>query len=81
MRTRNIVESINVSFDDGKITGINDENHEGLEFGNDRDTTKASSNSDKLNADEVTSDEDDDAHLQGEHVHNVITSNTLSSNT
>ena len=39
LRTRNIVESINVSFDDGKITGIDDENHEGLEFGNNHDTT------------------------------------------
>ena len=25
-----------------KITGINDENHDGLEFGNDHETTKAS---------------------------------------
>ena len=37
LRTRNIVESINVSFDDGKITGIDDDNHEGLDFGNNHD--------------------------------------------
>ena len=46
MRTINIIESINVSFDDGKITGIDDENHESLEFGNNHDTTGTSSNTD-----------------------------------
>ena len=81
MRTRNIVESINVSFDDGKITCIDDENHEGLEFGNNRETTKTSSNPDKLNADEGNSDEDACAHFQGEHVQNVVTSNRSSSDT
>ena len=81
MRTRNIVESINVSFDDGKITGIDDENHEGLEFGNNHDTTGTSSNTDGLNADEENSDEDEGAHFQGEHVHDVGISNTSSSNT
>ena len=81
LRTRNIVESINVLFDDGKITCIDDENHEGLEFENNHDTTETSSNPDKLNVDEVNSDEDEGAHFQGEHVHNVVTSNTLSSNT
>ena len=35
LRTRNIVESINVSFDDGKITGFDDDNHVNLEFEND----------------------------------------------
>ena len=63
MRTRNIVEFINVSFDDGKIKSIDDENDEGLEFGNDHDTTEISSNRDKLNADEVNSDEDEGAHF------------------
>ena len=81
MRTRNIVESINVSFDDGKITGIDDENHESLEFGNNHETTETSSNPDKLNADEANSDEDEGARFQGEHVHNVVTPNTSSSNT
>ena len=76
MRKRNIVESINVSFDDGKITSIDDEKHEGLEFGNNHDTTGTYSNIDGLNADEVVG-----AHFQGEHVHDVRTSNTSSSNT
>ena len=39
LRTRNIIDSINVSFDDGKITCIDDENHKSLEFGNNHDTT------------------------------------------
>ena len=40
-----------------KITGINDENHEGLEFENDSEIAEASSNPNKINADEVNSDE------------------------
>ena len=35
LRTRTVVESINVSFDDGKITGFNEDEHERLAFGKD----------------------------------------------
>ena len=81
LRTRYIVESINVSFDDGKMTGFDGENHEGLEFENNQITVEGSSNPDKSNADEVSSDEDVNAHFQGEHVHNDVISDLLSSST
>ena len=76
MRTRTVVESINVSFDDGKITCIDEESHESLVFGNDIDASGAPSNTDDANPDgtnpdDVNSDEDEDAHFQGEHVHHV----------
>ena len=79
LRTRYIVESINVSFDDGKITGFDDENHENLEFETDQTTTDDSSNPDKLNADETNPDENINAHFQGEHVHNDISDLSSSS--
>ena len=65
LRTRYIVESISVSFDDGKMTGFNGENHEGLEFENDKITSDGLSNPDISNADEASSDEDVNAHVQG----------------
>ena len=65
MRTRNIVDSINVSFDDGKITGFDDDNHANLEFENDQITTDDPSEPDKSNADGINSDEDINAHFQG----------------
>ena len=34
LRTRKVIESINVSFDDGKMTGINEDDHERLSFRN-----------------------------------------------
>ena len=34
LRTRKVIESINVSFNDGKITGLNKDDHERLSFGN-----------------------------------------------
>ena len=74
-----IVESINVSFDDGKMTGFDGENHEGLEFENDKITSDGSSNPDKSNADEVSSYEDVNTHFQGEHVHNDVISDLSSS--
>ena len=63
LRTRYIVESINVSFDDGKITCLNGENHEGLEFENDKITSDGPSNSDISNVDEASFDEDVNAHV------------------
>ena len=81
LRSRYIVESINVSFDDGKMTGFDGENHEGLEFENNQITAEGSSNPDKSNADEVSSDEDVNAYFQGEHVHNDVISDLLSSST
>ena len=80
LRTRYIVESINVLFDDGKITGFDDENHENLEFENDQLTTDDPSNPAKSNADEINTDEDVNAHFQGDHVYNDI-SDLLSSST
>ena len=81
LRIRYIVESINVSFDDGKMTGLNGENHEGLEFENDKITSDGPSNSDISNADEASSDEDVNAHVQGEHMLNDVISDLLSSST
>ena len=68
LRTKTVIESINVSFDDGKITGIDGESHEDLVFGNDMDKTGTASNPDDANPDDaspndVNSDEDEDAHF------------------
>ena len=79
LRTRYIVESNNVSFDDGKMTGFNGENHEGMEFENDKITSDGPSNTDISNADEASSDEDVNAHVQREHMHNDVVSDLLSS--
>ena len=46
LRTRTVIESINVSFDDGKITCIDGESHEDLVFGNDMDKAWTVSNPD-----------------------------------
>ena len=81
LRTIYIVESINVSFDDGKMTGFNGENHERLEFENDKITLDGSSNPNKSNADEVSPDDDINAHFQGEHMQNDVISDLLSSST
>ena len=80
LRTRYIVESINVSFDDGKITGFDDDNHANLEFENDQITADDSSEPEKSNTDEINTDDDVNAHFQGEHVQNDI-SDLLSSST
>ena len=53
LRTRKVIESINVSFDDGKMTGINEDDHERLSFGNeDVESNADDSNHDESNADE-----------------------------
>ena len=62
LRTKTVIESINVSFDDGKITGIDGESHESLVFENDIDKTVATSNTDDAypdatNPDDVNPDE------------------------
>ncbi|KAL8104263.1 hypothetical protein AgCh_028473 [Apium graveolens] len=57
LRTRVVMESINVSFDDKKITGLEDFNdHVQLRFENE-DLNSDSVNSDNLNLDPVSSDE------------------------
>ena len=76
LRTRIVIESINVSFDDGKISGIDGESHEDLVFGNDMDKTGTASNPNDANPDDaspddVNFDEDEDAQFQGEHVHDT----------
>ena len=53
LRTRKVIESINVSFDDGKMTGINEDDHERLSFGN----KDIESNADDSNPDELTPDD------------------------
>ena len=53
LRTRKVIESINVSFDDGKITGMNEDDHERLSFGN----KDFESNADDSNPDESTTDD------------------------
>ena len=79
LRTKYIVESINVSFDDGKITGFDDDNQASLEFENEQITADDSSETDKSNTDEVNADEDVIAHFQGEHVQNEISELSSSS--
>ena len=81
LRARYIVESINVSFDDEKVTCVNGENHESLEFENDKITLYGPSNPDISNANEASSDEDVNEHVQGEHMHNDVISDLLSSST
>ena len=51
LRTKTVIESVNVSFDDGKITGIDGESHESLIFENDIDKIVAISNADVANLD------------------------------
>ena len=61
LRTKTVVESINVSFDDGKITGIDGESHESLVFENDTDKTVATihdANPDDANPDTTSTDND-----------------------
>ena len=53
LRTRKVIESINVSFDDGKITGLNEDDHERLSFGN----KGFDSNADESNPDESIPDD------------------------
>ena len=84
LRTKYIVESINVSFDDGKITGFDDYNQASMEFENERTTSEDPSetyklNTDKVNTDEVNADEDVIAHIQGEHVQNEFSELSSSS--
>ncbi|KAL8148288.1 hypothetical protein AgCh_005602 [Apium graveolens] len=56
LRTRVVMESINVSFDDKKITGLEDfDDHDQLRFEND-DLNSDSGNSEDLNTDPVSSD-------------------------
>ena len=81
LRTRYILESINVSFDDGKMTGFNGENHEGMEFKKEKITSHGPSNPDISNAYEESSDEDVNTHVQGEHMHSDVISDLLSSST
>ena len=86
LRTKIVIESINVSFDDGKITCIDGESHDSLVFENDIDKIMATSNTDDAypdatNPDDVNPDEDEDAHFQGEHVHHTGNSHSSSGNT
>ena len=48
-----MIESINFSFDDGKITGLNEYDHERLSFGN----KEFDSNADESNPDESIPDD------------------------
>ena len=58
LRTRKVIESINVSFDDGKITGMNEDDHERLSFGNkDFESNADNSNPDESITDDSTPDE------------------------
>ena len=59
LRTRSVIESINVSFDDGNITGFNEDEHERLVFGNEEaESNTDDSESDKSNTDGPNTDED-----------------------
>ena len=53
-----MIESINVSFDDGKITRINEDDHERLSFGNkDVESNADDSNPDELIPNELNADD------------------------
>ena len=77
LRTRKVIESINVSFDDGKITGINEDDHERLSFrnkdfeSNTDDSIPDESTPDRPNTDDPNSDnqEDSNATVEGEQQH------------
>ena len=86
LRTKIVIESINISLDDGKITGIDEESHESLVFENDIDKIVASldtddANPDPTSPDDINSDEDKDAHIQEEHVHHTGNSHSSLGNT
>ena len=91
LRTRTVIESINVSYDDGKITGIDGESHEDLVFGNDidkagivsnpNDVNPDVSNPDDTSHDDVNPDEYEDAHFLEEHVHDIGNSHSSSGHT
>ena len=58
IRTRIVVESINVTFDDKKITGSDEDSHEPLSFRNDTNPDAVpNKNPDELNLDEVLTDD------------------------
>ncbi|KAL8088255.1 hypothetical protein AgCh_038146 [Apium graveolens] len=91
LRTRVVMESINVSFDDKKITGLEDfNNHDQLRFENEdliSDTVNPDSlNSDTANSDGLNSDvietvvttPKEDAPVQGEHTEDTTTSQETS---
>ncbi|KAL8091441.1 hypothetical protein AgCh_033890 [Apium graveolens] len=91
LRTRVVMESINVSFDDKKITGLEDFNdHDQLRFENEvlnSDTINPDSlnpdtaNSDGLNSDvieTVVTTPKEDAPVQGEHTEDITTSQETS---
>ncbi|XP_063948067.1 uncharacterized protein LOC135152165 [Daucus carota subsp. sativus] len=71
LRTRVVMESIHVSFDDKKITGLEDfDEHEQLRF-EDEDAFSDSINSDSEHISEfITSHQQPQAHAEGEHFHN-----------
>jgi len=94
LRIRVVMESINVSFDDKKITGLEDcIDHDQLRFENE-DSYSDTSSHDSLSPDTVNSDglnfdvietvvttSKEDAPMQGEHTQNIITSQEASEHT
>ena len=94
LRTRVVMESINVSFDDKKITGLEDFNdHDQLRFKNE-DLNSDTENPDSLNPDTANSDglnsdvietvvttPKEDAPMQGEHTQDLTTSQEASEHT
>ncbi|KAL8105546.1 hypothetical protein AgCh_029365 [Apium graveolens] len=94
LRTRVVMESINVSFDDKKITGLEDFNdHDQLGFENE-DLNSDTENPDNLNPDTANSDglnsdvietvvttPKEDAPVQGEHTKDTTTSQEASEHT
>ncbi|KAL8096136.1 hypothetical protein AgCh_037185 [Apium graveolens] len=94
LRTKVVMESINVSFDDKKITGLEDcIDHDQLRFENEDSYSDTSSpdslspdtvNSDGLNSDvieTVVTTSKEDAPMQGEHTQDIITSQEASEHT
>ncbi|KAL8097413.1 hypothetical protein AgCh_030516 [Apium graveolens] len=91
LRTKVVMESINVSFDDKKITGLEDFiNHDQLRFENE-DSNSDTENPDSLSPDTVNSDglnsdiietvetmSKEDAPMQGEHTQDPTTSQETS---
>ena len=71
LRTRKVIESINVSFDDGKITGMNEDDHERLSFGN----KEFESNADDSNPDESNTDDSTPGELYADEL--VITTDVV----
>ncbi|KAK1388396.1 hypothetical protein POM88_016574 [Heracleum sosnowskyi] len=81
LRTRTVMESIHVSFDDKKITGINEDSHDRLIFENEATKEPEESESDPVNTSDPDGSPDSDVSpdADGANADDAINSDTSSS--